>query len=374
METERVKAILKRELREKPETQRASRKMGNIDFSKLRHMGLNENVFGMSPKALEAISEAAKKSHFYFMDSSPTGLKATIAEKFGLSIQNVVTGAGSSSIIEALGRAFLNRDDEVIMCMPTFYAFVDMAQTNGAKPVIVDMKEDMKNDLDGILAAITDKTKMIIICNPNNPTGTYIEEAKLKAFVEKVPDNIVVVFDEAYIEFAEAPDCKSMLETMKATTDKPIVILKTFSKYYGMAGARLGYALAQTEIIAELSKCGIGFDVSNITAMGAAAAMRDEEHGKYVLEQVRKWRKYLTDEMRAMGCKVFDSQTNFIFFDAGMEPAELQMKMMEKGIFMGGQVLSRVSIGIPEDNEYYIECLKEILAEKNNEVESKATA
>ena len=356
-----VKSLMSRNLREKPETMRLSRKMGNVDFSKLKHMGLNENVFGMSPKAVKALQEAAGPSNYYmFFDFSPKALKPTLAAEFGLEIGNIATGAGSSAIIEAVGRAFLNRDDEMITCMPTFAAFIDAAQMNGAKPVILPLREDMTFDLDAILGAITDKTKMIVICNPNNPTGTYVSEQALREFVGKVPDNIIILFDEAYIEFAEAPDCVSMTEVMKENPDKPIIILKTFSKFYAMAGARLGYALAQPEIIDAISKCGIGFDVSKASSAAAAEAVRDKEHGKYVLEQVHKWRKYLTDEMRAMGCKVYDSQTNFIYFDAGIEPKELMAKMMEKGILISASELSRVSVGVPQDNELFIKYLKEI--------------
>lgn len=356
-----VKNLMSRNLREKPETMRLSRKMGNIDFSKLRHMGLNENVFGMSPKAVCALQEAAAPSNYYmFFDFSPKALKPTLAAEFGVDVSNIATGAGSSALIQAIGTAFLNRDDEMITCMPTFAAFIDAAQMSGAKPVILPLKEDMTFDLDAILAAITDKTKLIVICNPNNPTGTYVGEQALREFIKKVPDNIIVLFDEAYIEFAEAPDCVSMTEVMKENPDKPIIIMKTFSKFYAMAGARLGYALAQPEIIEAITKCGVGFDVSKASSAAAAEAIRDKEHGKYVLEEVSKWRKYLTDEMRAMGCKVYDSQTNFIYFDAGIEPKQLMAEMMNRGIMISASELSRVSVGVPEDNKLFIKYLKEI--------------
>lgn len=359
-----VKKLLSKSLQEKPETRRASRKMGQMDLSKVVRMGLNENVFGMSGKAIKAMREATETSNYYFIDISPNGLKPTLAKIYGMTSENIAIGAGSSSIIEAVGKAFLNPGDEMVLCMPTFPAFLDMAYMNGAKPVVIPVTHEMKFDLNGMLQAVTEKTKMMIICNPNNPTGTYLGEQELKEFVKKVPSNIVVIFDEAYIEFAEASDCVSMVETMKEYSDKPIIVMKTFSKFYGMAGARLGYAIAQMEIITEISKCGIGFDVSKITNIGATAALQDQEHGEYVLEQVTKWRKYLTDEMRALGCKVYESQTNFIYFDAGLEPIDLLGKMLEKNILISASDLSRVSVGKPEDNIYFIQCLKEIIQGK----------
>lgn len=358
-----VKNLLCKTLREKPETKRASRRMGNLDINKLIRMGLNENVFGMSPKALEAMS-AMQEYGNYYQDWAQKDLKSAIAEHYGVEMENIVTGCGSSALTDALGTAFLEPGDEVVLCMPTFPAIIDTAQMNGATPVIVPMKEDLKYDLDALYAAITDKTKMVYICNPNNPTGTYVGKDALMDFARKCPDHVIQVYDEAYIEFAEAEDCVEMVEAMKELPDKPIVLLKTFSKFYGMAGIRVGYVLAQPEIVEWLSKCGTQFCVSKVSQAGAAAAIRDTEHGKYVKEQVAIWRKYLTEEMKKLGCKVYDSQTNFIFFDPHVDPQAVADKMMERGIMMSAQAgENRVSIGKPEHNKLYIKYLKEILEE-----------
>lgn len=358
-----VKSLLCRTLREKPETMRASRKMGNIDFSKLVHMGLNENVFGMSPKAVEAMQTIAEAGNYY-QDWMQTDLKTAIAEHYGVAYENIVTGSGSSALTEALGIAFLEPGDELLLCMPTFPAIIDTAQTNGAKPVILPLKEDLTYDLDALLAAVNEHTKMVYICNPNNPTGTYVGKDELIAFAKKCPDHVIQVYDEAYIEFAEAPDCVEMVETMKELKDKPIVLLKTFSKFYAMAGVRVGYILAQPEIIEWLAKCGTQFAVSKMSQAGAAAAMRDTEHGAYVKDETAKSRKYLQDELRKLGCKVYDSQTNFIFFDPHVDPQEVSMKMMERGIMMSAQAgANRVSVHNMEMCELYIRYLTEILEE-----------
>lgn len=358
-----VKSLLCKTLREKPETQRASRKLGNIDFTKLEHMGLNENVFGMSPKAAEAMKEVAESGNYY-ADWLQKDLKMAIAEHYGLAYENVVTGCGSSALTDALGVAFLEPGDELVLCMPTFPAIIDTAQMNGATPVILPCKEDLTFDLDAMLEAINEHTKMVYICNPNNPTGTYVGIDALMDFAKKCPDHVVQVYDEAYIEFAEAEDCKEMVEAMKELKDKPIVLLKTFSKFYGMAGVRVGYILAQPEIIAELAKCGTQFGVSKMSQAGAAAAMKDTEHGAYVKAEVAKSRAYLQEELKKLGCKVYDSQTNFIFFDPHVDPMEVNMKMMEKGIMMSAQAgANRVSVHKMEMCELYIKYLTEILEE-----------
>ena len=361
MNTAEVKNLLCKALREKPETLRASRKMGNIDFAKLRHMGLNENVFGMSPKALEAISEASATSNLY-ADWTQKELKEAIAKTFGLTTDYVITGCGSSAMIDAMGTAFLDPGDELILCMPTFPAIIDTAQMQGASVKVIPLKDDLKYDLTRMLMEISSKTKMIYICNPNNPTGTYLGIDELRQFASECPDDVIQVYDEAYIEFAEASDCQSIVEVMKEMPEKPIVCLKTFSKFYGMAGVRVGYSLAQPEISSWLAKCGTQFGVSKTSQAAAAAAIMDKEHGAYVHEQVRRGREYLAQEMKALGCEVYDSQTNFIFFDAHVDPLEVQYRMMEKGIFISAQAgMNRVSVSYMEDCERFILYLAEIM-------------
>lgn len=367
MTKEAVKELLCTYLREKPETMRASRKLGKVDFSKLEHMGLNENIFGMSPKAVEAM--AANASRFnYYADWLQVDLKGAISEHYDITPDFIVTGSGSSAVIEALGVAFLGKGDEVLMCMPTFPALVDTAYINGAKVVTIPTKDDLTLDMDGLLANITEKTKMVYICNPNNPTGTYVGIDALNDFAKKCPDHVVQVYDEAYIEFATAEDCKEMVETMKALPEKPIVILKTFSKFYGMAGVRIGYILAQPEMITYLSMCGTTFALGGVAQAGAAAAMRDREHCRYVKEENTKCINYLTEELRKLGCKVYDSQTNFIFFQTEFDPDEVSYKMMERGIMISSQAgANRVSVNKLPVCEKFISNLREIFEELKNE-------
>ena len=170
-------------------------------------------------------------------------LKQTIADFYRLEPENVLTGSGSSAMIDMLGLTFLDPGDEVLLGGPSYGAFQDMAWLNSGRPVEVPCTEEQKYDLKSMLEHVNEKTKMVIICNPNNPTGTYLPLPELEAFVEALPDHVLAVFDEAYMEFATKPDCRSMMDYMKSHPEKSVLILRTFSKYYAMAGLRVGYAL-----------------------------------------------------------------------------------------------------------------------------------
>ncbi len=345
----------------KPASVRASKVTANVDFSKLIRMGFNEHPYGMSPKALKIMEEETVKSNFYG-DFGKGAVKKALADFYGFETKNIYASAGSSPLIETIGCAFLNPGDEVLMC-PTFAAFIDMAQIRMATPVIVPLNEDMTYDLDGIYNAITDKTKIIVVCNPNNPTGTYVGKEKLIEFIKKVPDNILILMDEAYLEFATASDCVSMYPLIKEMPEKPIIILKTFSKYYGMAGVRVGYAIAQPEIIEALDKCP-GVMISKAGQAGAIAALADQEYYKEVKKKIVEGMTYLETEMEKLGCKVYHSQTNFILFDPHMEAQVVRTKMMEAGIMISAPSICRVSVSTMEDNELFIKTLKEIMESK----------
>ena len=342
----------------KPQSQRASRVTANVDFSKLIRMGFNEHPYGMSPKALKIMEEETAKSNFYG-DFGKGAVKKAIAKFYDMDVTNVYASAGSSPIIETIGCAFLNPGDEVLMC-PTFAAFIDMAQIRMATPVIVPLKEDMTYDLDALYEAITDKTKIIVVCNPNNPTGTYVGKKKLVEFIKKVPDNILILMDEAYLEFATAEDCESMYPLLKEMPEKPIIVCKTFSKYYGMAGVRVGYALASPEIIAALDKCP-GTMISKAGQAGAIAALADQEYYKDVKKKIVEGMTYLETEMEKLGCTVYHSQTNFILFDPHMDANEVRAKMMEEGIMISAPSICRVSVSTMENNELFISTLRKIL-------------
>ena len=238
------------------------------DTSKLIHMGLNENNYGMSPKAVAALEDSMAGSHFY-PDFAAVLLKQKVAEQYGLKAENVLTGAGSSAMIDMIGLTFLDDGDEVLFSAPTYGAFADMAYLNGGVPVSVPVTEEQKFNLPAMKEKIGEKTKIVVICNPNNPTGTYVPIGELEAFADTLPEDVLLVMDEAYMEFATEPDCCSMVDYMKTHPEKPILVLRTFSKYYAMAGLRVGYALGSEELIGIMRKCSASWNL-NVCAQKAA--------------------------------------------------------------------------------------------------------
>ena len=307
-----------------------------------------------------ALEDSRAGSHFY-PDFAAVLLKQKVAEQYGLKAENVLTGAGSSAMIDMIGLTFLDEGDEVLFSAPTYGAFADMAYLNGGVPVSVPVTEEQKFNLPAMKEKIGEKTKIVVICNPNNPTGTYVPIGELEAFADTLPEDVLLVMDEAYMEFATEPDCCSMVDYMKAHLEKPILVLRTFSKYYAMAGLRVGYALGSEELIGILRKCSASWNLNVCAQKAAVAGLADQEYYQEQKAKIVEGREYLEKEMAALGCRVYPSQSNFIYFDTGKDPAWIQEQLMEKGIRIGAFEMSRVSVGTMEECKLYIKALKEIL-------------
>ena len=307
-----------------------------------------------------ALEDSMAGSHFY-PDFAAVLLKQKVAEQYGLKAENVLTGAGSSAMIDMIGLTFLDEGDEVLFSTPTYGAFADMAYLNGGVPVSVPVTEEQKFNLPAMKEKIGEKTKIVVICNPNNPTGTYEPIGELKAFADTLPEDVLLVMDEAYMEFATEPDCCSMVDYMKAHPEKPILVLRTFSKYYAMAGLRVGYALGSEELIGIMRKCSASWNLNVCAQKAAVAGLADQEYYQEQKAKIVEGREYLEKEMVALGCRVYPSQSNFIYFDTGKDPAWIQEQLMEKGIRIGAFEMSRVSVGTMEECKLYIKALKEIL-------------
>lgn len=307
-----------------------------------------------------ALEDSMAGSHFY-PDFAAVLLKQKVAEQYGLKAENVLTGAGSSAMIDMIGLTFLDEGDEVLFSAPTYGAFADMAYLNGGVPVSVPVTEEQKFNLPAMKEKIGEKTKIVVICNPNNPTGTYVPIGELEAFADTLPEDVLLVMDEAYIEFATEPDCCSMVDYIKAHPEKPILVLRTFSKYYAMAGLRVGYALGSEELIGILRKCSASWNLNVCAQKAAVAGLADQEYYQEQKAKIVEGREYLEKEMAALGCRVYPSQSNFIYFDTGKDPAWIQEQLMEKGIRIGAFEMSRVSVGTMEECKLYIKALKEIL-------------
>ena len=309
----------------------------------------------------EAALEDSMAGSHYYPDFAAVLLKQKVAEQYGLKAENVLTGAGSSAMIDMIGLTFLDDGDEVLFSAPTYGAFADMAYLNGGVPVSVPVTEEQKFNLPAMKEKIGEKTKIVVICNPNNPTGTYVPIGELEAFADTLPEDVLLVMDEAYMEFATEPDCCSMVDYMKAHPEKPILVLRTFSKYYAMAGLRVGYALGSEELIGIMRKCSASWNLNVCAQKAAVAGLADQEYYQEQKAKIVEGREYLEKEMAALGCRVYPSQSNFIYFDTGKDPAWIQEQLMEKGIRIGAFEMSRVSVGTMEECKLYIKALKEIL-------------
>ena len=333
-----------------------ARELG-IPHGEIIKLASNENPLGPSPKARQAMIDTIERAHFY-PDGGGYYLREAIAEHVGLSMANVILGNGSNEIIEFLGHAYLQPEDEVVVAKHSFAVYRLMAQLFGAK--VVDVPDpDFIADLDGMLAAITPKTKEVFIANPNNPTGTMVFQEDIDRFMDRVPEHVMVVFDEAYYEFLDkAPD---VLKYVRA--GRNVVVLRTFSKIQGLANLRIGYGLAAPEIIEVLQKARQPFNANGIAQAGALAGLRDAAHMDETRRVTHEGRGFLQSEFLDMGLEFVPSHANFVLVRVG-DGKKVFDALLRRGIIvraMGSYGLPewiRVSVGTMPQNEVFIAALR----------------
>jgi len=333
-----------------------AREMG-LEPSAIIKLASNENPLGPSPKALAAMRDALERANFY-PDGGGWALRGAIAEKLGLERSNVILGNGSNEIIEFLGHAFLEPGAEVVTAKHAFAVYTLMAQLFGATTVEVD-DPGYTHDLEAMLAAITPRTRQVFIANPNNPTGTLVGQAEIDAFMARVPEHVVVVFDEAYYEFLDnAPD------VLKYVRDgRNVVVMRTFSKIQGLANLRIGYGLAKPELIDVLQKTRQPFNANGIAQAGALAGLKDDEHMRRTRELTHEGRNYLQTEFAVMGLTFVPSHANFVLVRVGNGDIVFQA-LLRQGIIVRAMrsyklpAWIRVSVGTMEQNRRFIEALR----------------
>lgn len=324
----------------------------------------NENPLGPSRKALRAMRHALRRVHLY-PDGSAFYLKRRLSEEFSLPAEQFVIGNGSNEIIELLARGFLNEGDNVISSDKTFLVYPLIAQACGAAYVTVPMK-DYRYDLKGMLERMNERTRIIFIANPNNPTGTYVSRDEVEDFLSKVPKNVVVCFDEAYIDFVEAKDFPYLLFHVKA--EKPnVVLLRTFSKSFGLAGLRIGYAMTSKEMAQYLEKIRQPFNVNRLAQIGACAALDDKLFLWRSKRLVARGRRYLYRKLTQMGCAYVSSEANFVLIHVGPSGDEVFQALLKKGVIVRAMTAYglaqhiRVTIGTRFELMRFIRALKLVL-------------
>jgi histidinol-phosphate aminotransferase len=332
-----------------------------VDPSAIIKLASNENPLGPSPQAVAAMSDAVRKANLY-PDGGGFYLREALASKLGFARENIILGNGSNEVIEFLGHAFLDSGDDVITPEHAFIAYKLVATLFGAR-TIETAAPDYEQDLEAILAAITPKTRLIFIANPNNPTGTLISQAAIDHFLSHAPENIVIVFDEAYFEFLDRPP-----DTLRYVREgRNVVVLRTFSKIHGLAGLRVGYGVAPSGLVDVLQKTRQPFNVNAIAQAGALAALTDETHQYKTKELVDTGRTYLQQEFAEMQLRFVLSAGNFVMVNVG-DGARVFKELLARKIIvrpLKGYNLAewvRISVGTMEQNRQCIAALKEVLS------------
>ena len=323
----------------------------------------NENPLGPSPTVREAVAAALAELTRY-PDGNGFALKQALAAKLGVDTASITLGNGSNDILELVARAFVGPEHEVVFSDHAFAVYPIVTQAVGAKAVSVPAK-DWGHDLDAMAAAITPATRVVFIANPNNPTGTWIERPALEAFLDRVPENVIVVLDEAYTEYVETDDVPNGVDYLPRYAN--LLVSRTFSKAYGLAALRVGYGLSSPVIADALNRVRQPFNVNSLALAAALAALQDEA---YLIESRRINRQgmqQLEDGCAALGLSWIPSRGNFLAIDVGREAAPIFQALLREGVIVrpvanyGMPNHLRVTIGLPEENQRFLDALKQVL-------------
>jgi histidinol-phosphate aminotransferase len=335
-------------------------------LSKIIKLASNENPYGCSPQVKPALMDQFENIAIY-PDGNATNLREVLSAFLKVNLDEIIFGNGSDNLIQIISRALLNPNANTVMAAPTFSQYKHNAVIEGAIVKEVPLING-NHDLAGMLSSIDDQTTIVWLCSPNNPTGTYISERALVGFLEKVPPQILVVLDEAYFEYVIADD---YYDSIKLTREYPnLIVLRTFSKIYGLASLRIGYGVAQPAVIKALEPAREPFDVNSYGQAAAAASLKDRAFVKECSEKNRHGLQQFYDFCEEHQLKYYPSQTNFILIDFNTDGDQVFQYLLERGyIVRSGKTLGfptsvRITVGTPEENEGLFKVLKEYLANR----------
>ncbi|MGD1075165.1 MAG: histidinol-phosphate transaminase [Thermodesulfovibrionales bacterium] len=319
----------------------------------------NENPIGPSPLAIEALMGTTKELSRY-PDGSGYYLKNALSASLSIGPDCVILGNGSNELLDIAARTFMRQGDEAVMAHPSFVVYALAVQSLGGIPVQVPLR-DFTHDLSAMLSAVTVRTKMVFIANPNNPTGTINREKEFDSLMERLPDGILTVIDEAYFEYVSDPDYADSMKWFNQGKD--ILILRTFSKIYGLAGLRIGYGIATSGIIAEMNKLRPPFNTNTLSQVAALHGLRDVDHVARSQKMNEEGKRYLYSEFQRLGLKYVPTEANFIYMPIDNSMA-LYEKLLREGVIVRpmGPAAIRVTIGLPEENRRFIKALKKVVA------------
>lgn len=342
-----------------------TKEMEGHKVTRVVKLNSNEPAYGPFPSAIEAMQKAIFNLNRLPDDGSPE-LKSKLSKKFGVPPTNICVSAGSWEVLRLLCLACINRGDEVLLGWPAWPPVIKEVQVMGGVCIRIPLANHVF-DLPAILARVTERTKMVYVCNPNNPTGTVVTKGQLDDYFERVPDNVVTVVDEAYADYNQNQDWCSAAAYLNS--GKPLLVLRSFSKMYGLISGRIGYGLADTEIIENLEKCRPPMNINLVAEVGATLSVDDEEtiaqRARANLEQ----KTYLHREFDKMGLEYTPSEGNFVFVNVKQDSMDIWNRLLAFGVLVRpGKTYDcptwlRVSIGLPEENEIFIDSLRKVLGQ-----------
>lgn len=334
------------------------------NLSNVIKLASNENPLGCSSLVKQTILENLSNINIY-PDGNASKLRKKLVKKLNIKDNQLIFGAGSDEIITMISQTFINSDDEAIICTPTFPRYASAVKLMGGKMIEVPLNEYYTYDLDGIFKKITSKTKIIFIANPNNPTGTIITADELLKFIQQVPENILIVMDEAYSEYindSNYPNTLSLLDTYKN-----IMVLRTFSKVYGLASLRIGYGIASSHIIEFLNRVRGPFNLTTMAQVAALAALDDEEFLNKAVQTNDEVKQYTYKKCNEMNINYIPTYGNFIMIDVKTDTLNVFKHLQSKGIivrpgcFLGMEGWLRVTLGTKEQMQQFFTTLQSII-------------
>jgi histidinol-phosphate aminotransferase len=328
----------------------------------------NENCWGPSPRAVAAIQNMLTGLHRY-PDGSSYYLTEALAKWTGAAPEEIVLGNGSNEVIEFLVKAFVEKDDEVITSHPSFLMYQKFVQVRGGRNIVIEL-QDMHHDLAAIAAAVTDRTRLIFLDNPNNPCATLITQEQFAEFLASLPESVIVVLDEAYVDFVAVDERIDVLDLIARSDGIPAVVaLRTFSKAFGLAGLRVGFGIMHRDIASLLHRVRQPFNINLPGQIGALAALDDRKHYDRTINGTRDGLTWLTKEVERIGCTAYPSYTNFFLIDVQGDATRLYEAMLYKGVIVrsmkayGYPDFIRITVGTEEENSRFVQALQDCLQE-----------
>jgi histidinol-phosphate aminotransferase len=330
-----------------------------LGITRVVKLASNENPCGPSPKGIAVLGEIGPSLHRY-PDGGGQRLRLALSERWKLTPDHVILGNGSDEIIGLLIRALMTPGDEAVMADQTFVIYRTEVKAAHGVPIEVPLKT-WRHDLAAMADAVTPRTRLLFICNPNNPTGTMVTAAEVERLMARLPSHVVVVFDEAYYEYVRSREFPDSLAYVKQ--NRHAVVLRTFSKIYGLAGLRIGYGLTTPEIIGYLNRVRPPFNANSVAQRAALAALGDEEHLSRSRSVTETGLASLRSGLSALGFDPVPSEANFLYFDVGHDGKDVFERLLREGIIVRhieGRML-RVTVGLPEENQQFLEALAKVL-------------